>query len=281
MSWELTVVSFFRNTAPYLKEWIEYHHMVGVDHFLLYNDASTDNWEELLKPYIDSGLVEVFYWPKNGPLWQKTQRAAFRDGLTRTKGVSTWVALIDQDEFLFPKRDKTVTKCLRKYYSECQAVYINWRNFGTSHKILHEGEPMLTRLISCSMKLHPRNSVGKSIVRPEAVQLMNVYYTHHIPLIPGAIYLDGDGERSLISRGLDWETSGKPHTKYLQINHYAFRDEKYFRETRLPRDSNPKLLLSLYEEYNLVNDHSIIKFIKKYHPAKFKKIWTGLAGEKK
>ncbi len=60
IGYELGIASQFRDEAPYLKEWVEYHRMVGVDHFWLYNNSSIDNWEEVLQPYIDEGLVEVF-----------------------------------------------------------------------------------------------------------------------------------------------------------------------------------------------------------------------------
>ena len=47
----------FRNEAAYLKEWIEYHHLAGVEHFWLYNNNSTDQWQDVLQPYIDWGIV--------------------------------------------------------------------------------------------------------------------------------------------------------------------------------------------------------------------------------
>lgn len=32
-----------RNEIPYLFEWIEFHRLQGVDHFILYDDESTDH----------------------------------------------------------------------------------------------------------------------------------------------------------------------------------------------------------------------------------------------
>ena len=43
--YELALVTVFRNEAPYLKEWIEYYRMMGVDHMILYNHLSTDNFQ--------------------------------------------------------------------------------------------------------------------------------------------------------------------------------------------------------------------------------------------
>src|SRR2546425_7193021 len=102
IGYELAIASQFRDEAPYLKEWVEYHHMVGVDHFWLYNNSSKDNWEEALQPYVDSGLVEVFYWPSETCNYQEFHTEANKDALRRAKGNTKWVALIDIDEFLVP-----------------------------------------------------------------------------------------------------------------------------------------------------------------------------------
>ncbi|GMO23401.1 MAG: hypothetical protein Ta2B_02600 [Termitinemataceae bacterium] len=40
---ELSIVAIVKNEASYIKEWIEYHRLVGVDRFYIYDDNSTDN----------------------------------------------------------------------------------------------------------------------------------------------------------------------------------------------------------------------------------------------
>jgi hypothetical protein len=63
----LAVAALFRNEARYLEEWIEYHLMVGVEHFWLYDDSSTDDWRDVVAPYADAGLVDVVDWPIPDP----------------------------------------------------------------------------------------------------------------------------------------------------------------------------------------------------------------------
>lgn len=53
----------FRNEAPYLYEWVQYHHTAGVDHFYMYDHLSTDNSLEVLQPFLEEGLFEVIPWP--------------------------------------------------------------------------------------------------------------------------------------------------------------------------------------------------------------------------
>src|SRR5262245_23964419 len=61
--YQLTICAIFKNEKKYLKEWIEYHRLIGVDHFYLYNNNSSDHPLELLLPYIKTGIVTVIAWP--------------------------------------------------------------------------------------------------------------------------------------------------------------------------------------------------------------------------
>ena len=63
MKYRLSLCLIFKNEAPFLKEWIDYHTIVGVDHFYLYNNNSDDNYKEVLEPYIRQGIVTLIEWP--------------------------------------------------------------------------------------------------------------------------------------------------------------------------------------------------------------------------
>lgn len=63
--YKVSVCAIFKNEAPYLREWIEFNHIVGVDHFFLYNNNSEDNYEEIIEPYVKKGIVTLIQWPKN------------------------------------------------------------------------------------------------------------------------------------------------------------------------------------------------------------------------
>lgn len=274
-TYQMAVASMFLNEAKYFKEWIDYHLMIGVEHFWLYNDGSTDNWQEVLQPYIDKGIVEVYEKWNSHHSWVVRQVNAFGDSLSKAEGKTKWFAFIDLDEFIVPMQEATLTECLEKHFSNEVAVYVNWRNFGTNNVVLSEGQNILSHIITTSLKNHPRNSVGKSIVRPEYLDKRYIWSVHFCLLKEGMQYVNGDAERTITFSEGNLAQDGKHHAKYIRINHYAFRDETYFRKTRLPRDSDQPLLLQMNEDFSLFPDYRILEMIKQYHPLEYKERWIG------
>jgi FkbM family methyltransferase len=275
---QLAVAALFRNEARYLQEWIEYHRMIGVEHFWLYDDASSDGWREVLAPHLDTGLVEVIDWPvpsRND--YMRLQVEAQRDAVRRACGRARWLALIDVDEYLLPVKDDTVVSCLERHYWEASAVYVNWRNFGTGGVHLEREGPTLFSLTACAEALHPRNSVGKSIVRPEHVRAEELWYAHHAVLKPGRAYCDGDGQP--IPPGENQpELDGKHHASLIRLNHYPLRDESSFRSVRLGGGGRvvleqEALLWEHYEAFSQEHDETIAEFIRERHPARYRALW--------
>ncbi|KAJ3166375.1 hypothetical protein HK101_011926, partial [Irineochytrium annulatum] len=59
----VVAVTMVKNMAPYLPEWIEHHLLLGIEHFVIFNNLGTDMSEEVLRPYIDEGIVEWILYP--------------------------------------------------------------------------------------------------------------------------------------------------------------------------------------------------------------------------
>jgi hypothetical protein len=97
----ITVCTLVQNEAPYVAEWIAYHRLLGVDHFIFYNNNSTDNLEEALGPFAARGWVSVINAERdyNGgwEIWD------FQDQCNRNNEEalsSRWLGHFDVDEFL-------------------------------------------------------------------------------------------------------------------------------------------------------------------------------------
>lgn len=253
--YDLTVCCIFQDEAPYLKEWIDYHRKLGVDHFILYNNSSTDDWEKVLHKYIKKGVVEVVDWPNLWPdlfFGYHCQPYAYKDCISKMLGKTEWLAIIDTDEFIIPMQDKNLKKCLKNHYSIASAIFVNWLQFGTSGIHLPEGYPILPYLTKCSDRSHEWNKIGKTIIRPEAFHDMGD--PHFCILKPGFEYSDGDGWH----HGYDW----KHHEALIRINHYTFRDENCLWNRKAPRWKFTKEeMIKKNQEYCVSEDTFIFRFI--------------------
>ena len=85
----LAVAAIFQNEARFLKEWIDFHRIVGVEHFYLFDHLSQDNPRKVLEPYIDIGLVQLTSWPiqyTNVYEWTELQCLAYERALHWARG---------------------------------------------------------------------------------------------------------------------------------------------------------------------------------------------------
>ena len=48
--YNLTAIYWIKDEARYIPEWIEFHLIQGYDHFILYDNGSTDKVFEIAKP---------------------------------------------------------------------------------------------------------------------------------------------------------------------------------------------------------------------------------------
>lgn len=124
MRWFLVCVARIKNEAPYLREWLEYHFLVGVDHFYLYDMDDTEETEALLRPYEKRGRVTRIPWahfegtkwdrPQSHFSWNKSGMA--HQHFCRTfRRQAVWAQKIDGDEFLYPLEGDSVAEALRRY----------------------------------------------------------------------------------------------------------------------------------------------------------------------
>lgn len=122
----VSICAIFKDEGCYLREWIEFHKIIGIEHFYMYNNFSSDNYLDVLAPYIASGDVTLIDWPV-----PQGQMSAYQDCFKRFRDETNWVAFIDLDEFIIPNSTDTLGEFLQSF-KRTPAVLIYWRYFGSS-----------------------------------------------------------------------------------------------------------------------------------------------------
>jgi hypothetical protein len=127
----LSACLLYRDEAPYLREWIEFHRLVGFERFFLYDQESIDDHQSVLAPYLEDGTVvlHTLPFPKGDPLW--VQRGCYVQCLEEHREDARWIAFIDIDEFVFSPTYRPVSELLPEY-EHWPGVGINWAMFGSS-----------------------------------------------------------------------------------------------------------------------------------------------------
>lgn len=152
-SYNVVICAIFKNEAKYLDEWIRFHQVVGVDHFYLYNNNSTDEYLEVLQPYISEGTVTLIDWKQD-----QAQFAAYRDCISKHGSEARWIGFIDIDEFVIPIKHESIGDFLSNF-EKFPAVKLYWQVFGTSGKVNRSSEGLVTEDFTvCWRKL---DEVGK------------------------------------------------------------------------------------------------------------------------
>lgn len=272
----VSVCSIFKDEAPYLKEWIEYHKLLGVKHFRLYNNESADNYLEVLAPYIKKGDVCLLEWPSdpdklgNGDEWVwNTQLSACMDAITHLSGVSKWLAIIDIDEYILPIDSPNLVSFL-KNYEPFAGVLINWHNFGTSDvKDIPKGKLMIEMLNHRAEENSVYHHAIKSIVRPDRVSgglWCPHIWKYHSPL-----------DKHVMANGEEW-SMGMIDVSRIRINHYVHKTVNYLYEHKIPnkeRMQGRETAVAAFEakdkECNKVKDTTIHRYVPELKKKVFRK----------
>lgn len=245
--YELSVVAQFKNEAHILKEWLEHYLSEGVDHFYLINDGSTDNFLDVLKPYLDNGRVTL-----QESLGRQKQIDNYNHHyLTVCKKTSRWVLVCDLDEFMYAQHDGTIVDYLRTLSMHVGQIYVPWKIFG-SNGILMQPEQVVPNfyrrnnykrdegLQGISFIDGYKRSPCKCIVR---TSVLDKFWIHYAILKTRSTEICSDN--SAIFQSTTFPTSkafqrideNTLQNSKLHLNHYILQSRDWFQRIKTSRHS--------------------------------------------
>ena len=261
----LALCGIFQNEAAYLREWIEYHRLVGVSHFYLYNNLSNDHYWEVLEPYVNSGVVELFEVPFDSRVYQdaaqthnQVQVHCYNHAIRLARKANKWLAIIDSDEFICPVKDKSLLTVLKEYdYAKALMVY--WQLYGTSS--VWDIEPnslLIEQLVNKFPTNYGENWLFKTIVQPKYAKCID---PHYCTVSKG---------KSVIPDHSSFNhkpTFTCPPVDVIRINHYTFRTESFYHNVKKARRAqwgyvpSPELEKERMDLGNSVTDPVMHRFV--------------------
>lgn len=218
---KIAICCIAKNENLYIREWVEYHKTLGIDHITIYdnNDIDGEYFHDVLSDYIKTGFCNIIDYRGR----KVCQLAAYNDYYQKYNSLFDWIAFIDCDEFItLGKNAKGTLKSIlhSKRFIFYQMLHINWMCFGDNNQLDYDVRATIQRfptpIYPLDFQWHlpfPENNHVKTIVRGG---LKNVYWIHpHYCCTPYYYCCNALGNR------IDTESPFTPYNfSYIYLRHY-------------------------------------------------------------
>lgn len=260
----ISVVAIAKNEKDYIREWVEFYRVLGIDRIYLFDNGSSDGMKEKIADYIDNGFVVYTYFPGIG-----VQFSAYNTALKKYRKQTKYMAFLDCDEFLMPcsineKLDDIINDILGN--TSCGGgIAVNWRMYGSSgHIEKPDGLVLESYLYRANDKNGAGNNCIKTIANPRCVYKFN--HAHFPIYYLGFHAVDENGKT----------TKGAFHAcdkcKRLRINHYFTKSKSEWIKRRAlgKADAKDKTNVRSIEEFYAHDNNDVYDEIGLYWADKIK-----------
>ncbi len=266
--YDLALVAILKNEAPYVREWLDYHLLAGVDHFYIYDNESPDNLKDVLQPYIERGIVTYTFYPGNC-----RQMETYLDAVNRHKFFCRYMTIIDGDEFIFPKSNRSITEAVDEILAaspQASGLAMNWNMYGSNgyekadysrgvlERFTRRAETNWTPPIPALRNAPGGNAHVKTIANPRKI---HVFHHSHAPQ-----YFEGCfaiNEKGILAPG--GVTNYPPSSDKIVVNHYNTKSrEEYAQKIQRGNadfvDNGYNMSKFVENDRNEVFDDGILKY---------------------
>jgi cbb3-type cytochrome oxidase subunit 3 len=201
---KLSLLAIFKNETMNLKVWLNHYINQGVEKFYLIDNDSDDKPLEILKPYIESGIVKYYYLPEKQKQLDHQKSIIIKENLgEKTK----WLIICDLDEFYYgyPKKlNETLDE-----FSDYDIIISNFLMFGSDGHISHP-ENILKSIV---WRDENHDWYTKYIYKPSKINVNNLGIHGH----------DTNHENKIIENDK------------IRLNHYSIQSEEFFKKVKMNR----------------------------------------------
>jgi hypothetical protein len=217
----LGICTIQRNRGKWLKEWVAFHHVVGITHFYIYLHKCTDNSKAIVADLQKSFNIQCFEVSEDT---ERPQLVAYEHAYQAFGHEVDWMAFIDGDEFLYPSTGNTLTDVLQEFhYQKISALGVYWQCFGSSGHITDpDGLVIEDYTHRASLDFLPNRHIKSLVKGGQGSHCSNAGNAHLFNTIYGTV----DELMRPIHKGLMDEL--RPSYEKIRINHYAVQSYDFF-----------------------------------------------------
>lgn len=227
----IAIALVVRNEARHVGEWADFHARAGVTGFLVYDDGCTDATIPILRETLPVERLVVVPWRQRlRDAWLgrelHNQVLAYAHAAANFGGAFRWLACIDVDEFLVPRRAASLPEALA-HLGVRRNLSLPWHMFGRSgHAVPPDGGVLRNYLRRAADPMSDARGVRafKCVVDPCHLTGVRVH----------AMETDGN-DRTCNDRGdevalRDRDRPSFYSADHVQLNHYYTRSEQELAE---------------------------------------------------
>ena len=267
----LSICAIVRNEAPYIGEWLEFHRLVGIERFYLYDDASNDDTTDVIRQHDRGDIVLRPYQydpecvcPDNVQFRATHQVISYNDCIRRDRDDTHWCAFIDVDEFLYHRDYDDIRDPLFEEVGArgSAALFANWLVFGSSG---YQQKPPGFTIEAYSQRARigepkPTGAHGKLIARMDSLGHFGGHGSHNAAFRHGCAINEH-------ATGVAGATNPEPSADRWRLNHYYHRSHAEARARVAAIDNNAapgfhKTIQRMRKhDLNDVEDRDILRFL--------------------
>jgi hypothetical protein len=227
----ISLLAIAKNEERYIKEFIEFYLIKGIEHFYFYDNESDLPLTEFLKEYSQICTINTI----KGDIQQIN---AYNHFLKNYRNETEWVAVFDIDEFILLKKHQSLKQFIEANNTN-DCISINWVMFGNGKHINRPEKGLLIEnYLYSEGKQHPN---VKSISKTKSIKKFE--HPHFPKLKLFKKHVNALGNRM---KGAD---NYEPTTHIIQLNHYFTKSlEEYQAKLNSKRADNGRIRSQIKED---------------------------------
>jgi pimeloyl-ACP methyl ester carboxylesterase len=166
MSGKIVLFTTMKNEGPYMLEWVAFHRMLGVDHFLIFTNDCSDGTDEIARQLETLGWVT--HVPNEVADRVKPQRQMLDRARVHPVVVDAeWLMCLDVDEFWNIRVGAggfadLIAATEDKAGGTVDAISFAWKLFGSSGNVAFQDAPVTRSFTLCDLdgSFHSRRASG-------------------------------------------------------------------------------------------------------------------------